>query len=91
LSDDDVYQIHEQDEVLSMWGPDPPPIRPQEALKQLTLAALGFVGVGFLIKEMLVPEMPAVRREYPYGGLVAELGGVPENKVRSVRTGVAEG
>lgn len=66
-----------------MWGPDPPPIRPQDALKQLTLAVLGFVGVGYMIKEMM-PDIPVVRRQYPYDGLVAELGGVAENKVSSM-------
>lgn len=69
-----------------MWGPDPPPLPPHEALKQFLLAAVGFIGVGILIKEKLVPEMPAVRRQYPHDGLVAELGGQQENKVRCVRT-----
>lgn len=73
-----------------MWGPDPPPLPPHEALKQLLLAAVGFIGVGILIKERLVPEMPAVRRQYPHDGLVAELGGLQENKVRSVWPQTAE-
>ncbi|KAF8737607.1 hypothetical protein AX14_012601 [Amanita brunnescens Koide BX004] len=77
--------LHEQEEVLSMWGPDPPPLPPQEALKQLLLAALGFATVGYLIKEN-VPEMPAVRRQYPHDGLVVELGGVPENKARGLES-----
>ncbi|KAK2463438.1 hypothetical protein APHAL10511_004524 [Amanita phalloides] len=67
--------LHEQEEVLSMWGPDPAPLPPQKALKQFLLAAAGFVGVGYFIKEKGVPEIPAVRREYPYEGLVVELGG----------------
>ena len=72
-------QLHEQDEVLSMWGPDPAPLPPQRALKQLIFAALGFAGVGYIIKEHLVPELPAVRRQYPFDGLATELGG--HNKV----------
>ncbi|KAF8638270.1 hypothetical protein AX17_002292 [Amanita inopinata Kibby_2008] len=74
--------LHEQDEVLSMWGPDPPPLPPQTALKQFLLATVGFVGVGYMIKDYLIPEMPAVRRQYPYDGLVTELGGLNENQAR---------
>lgn len=29
----------------------------------------------------LTPDIPVVRREYPYEGLVKELGGLEENKV----------
>jgi NADH dehydrogenase (ubiquinone) 1 beta subcomplex subunit 8 len=45
------------------------------------IAASGIVAVGFLIKYGLTPDMPAVRRQYPYDGLVKELGGLQENKV----------
>ena len=58
-----------------MWGPDPAPLPPQDALKQFIVAALGFVGVGYIIKEHLVPEAPAVRRQYPVDGLANEEGG----------------
>ncbi|KIL67527.1 hypothetical protein M378DRAFT_159340 [Amanita muscaria Koide BX008] len=75
--------LHEQDEVLSVWGPDPAPLPIAEARKQFILAALGFVGVGFFIKEYLTPEPPAVRRQYPFDGLVKELGGETENKARA--------
>jgi NADH dehydrogenase (ubiquinone) 1 beta subcomplex subunit 8 len=64
-----------------MWGPDIPPIAPHIALLQFTLASIGFVGFGFLVKHVLLPDIPAVRREYPFSGLVAELGGLEENKV----------
>ncbi|KAG1841669.1 Ndufb8, NADH dehydrogenase 19kDa subunit [Suillus subalutaceus] len=73
--------IQEYDEVLSMWGPDAPPVPPHKALFQLSLAISAFVGFGFLCKYMLVPERPTVPREYPYSGLVRELGGLEENKV----------
>jgi len=76
--------IHEYDEVLSMWGPDPPPVPPQKALFQLSLAISAFVGFGFLCNYALVPERPTVPREYPYSGLVRELGGLEENKAREV-------
>jgi NADH dehydrogenase (ubiquinone) 1 beta subcomplex subunit 8 len=68
-----------------MWGPDIPPnsISPYKALFHFVIAASGIVGVGFLIKS-LTPEMPAVRRQYPYDGLVKELGGLQENKVCSL-------
>jgi hypothetical protein len=64
-----------------VWGPDVSPIPPQKALFQLSLAALGFVGFGFFCKYALVPDRPAVPREYPFSGLVRELGGLEENKV----------
>jgi len=74
--------VPEYDEVLSMWGPDIAPVTPQTALYHFSLAVLGFVGVGTLIKYALTPEQIAVRREYPYSGLVTELGGLEENKAR---------
>jgi NADH dehydrogenase (ubiquinone) 1 beta subcomplex subunit 8 len=79
-----VHQLHEQDEVLSMWGPDIPPLSPYKALAQFSIAVVGFVGFGFLVKEVFTPDVPAVRREYPYSGLVTELGGIEENKVRKI-------
>ncbi|TFK33244.1 hypothetical protein BDQ12DRAFT_707398 [Crucibulum laeve] len=80
--------LHEQEEVLSMWGPDIPPgdITPQAALRQLALAFAGFAAFGLLVKYVLLPEPPAVRREYPYDGLVKELGGLEENKQRTEST-----
>lgn len=73
----------EYDEVLSMWGPDIAPVTPQTALKHFSIAVLGFVGAAAFIKYALVPDQVAVRREYPFSGLVTELGGLEENKVRS--------
>lgn len=64
-----------------MWGPDVSVVDPYKALFQFSLAALGFVGFGFLCKYALVPDRPAVPREYPFSGLVTELGGLEENKV----------
>jgi hypothetical protein len=37
-----------------------------------------------------VPERPAAPRSYPYGGLVAELGGLDENKVCSETSFIEE-
>ncbi|KAF7424194.1 hypothetical protein PC9H_009498 [Pleurotus ostreatus] len=73
--------LHDKDEILSMWGPDIPPIEPSRALFQFTLVALGFVTFG-LIAKYNVPEMPSIRREYPFSGLVTELGGLEDNKAR---------
>jgi NADH dehydrogenase (ubiquinone) 1 beta subcomplex subunit 8 len=64
-----------------MWGPDISPVPPQEALYQLSLVALGFISFGFFCKYALVPDRPAVPREYPFSGLIRELGGLEENKV----------
>jgi NADH dehydrogenase (ubiquinone) 1 beta subcomplex subunit 8 len=65
-----------------MWGPDIPPnsISPYTALWHFVIAASGIIGAGFLIKA-IGPDPPAVRRQYPYDGLVKELGGLQENKV----------
>ncbi|KIM73269.1 hypothetical protein PILCRDRAFT_829284 [Piloderma croceum F 1598] len=74
--------IPEYDEVLSMWGPDVPPVPPHIALYQFSLVAFGFIGFGFFCKYALVPDKPAVPREYPFSGLITELGGLEENKAR---------
>ena len=64
-----------------MWAPDPPVIPPSLALRQFALAWAGIAGLGYVIY-LTVPERPAVPREYPYGGLIKELGGLEINKVR---------
>jgi len=73
--------LHEQEEVLSMWGPDPASIPIEDARRQFLMAVAGFIAFGFLVKA-IIPEPPAIRREYPFDGLVKELGGVEENKAR---------
>ena len=73
--------MHEEDEVLSMWGPDISVVPPRTALFQFTLAVLGFVGFGFFVNS-IVPDRPAVPRQYPFSGLITELGGMEENRVR---------
>lgn len=75
--------LHEEDELLSMWGPDVPPLPPSTALRDLLIATSVFVGFGFLVKYALLQEPPVIRREYPFNGLVSELGGLEENKARS--------
>ncbi|KAF8150788.1 hypothetical protein B0H34DRAFT_801714 [Crassisporium funariophilum] len=75
--------LHEQEEVLSMWGPDPAPIPVNVALRQFMVATIGFVAFGFLVKEIITQDPPAIRREYPYDGLAKELGGLEENKARA--------
>lgn len=63
-----------------MWGPDVPPVAPSVARRHLALAALGFVGFGLTVRYVIMPDAPMVRREYPFSGLVTELGGLDENK-----------
>ncbi|KAG5651943.1 hypothetical protein H0H81_006885 [Sphagnurus paluster] len=75
--------LHEEDEVLSMWGPDVPPVPPSTATLHFAIAASLFVGFGFLAKNVLQQDAPAIRREYPFSGLVTELGGLEENKART--------
>ena len=67
-----------------MWGPDVPHVDPNIALRHFTIVASGFVTFALMCKYILTPEMPAIRREYPFDGLVKELGGLEENKVRPV-------
>lgn len=74
-------QLHEQEELYSMWGPDAPHVPPPTALLHFTIATLGFVTFGFACKYILIPERPSIPRQYPYDGLVKELGGIEENKV----------
>ena len=64
-----------------MWGPDAPVAPPPTALRHFTIAFSGFAAI-FVFLYYAQPEMPAVRRDYPFGGLVKELGGLDANKVR---------
>lgn len=64
-----------------MWGPDAAPLPPNVALRWFSIAVAGFVSFGFLAKYALVPDRPAIPREYPFSGLVTELGGLEENQV----------
>ena len=64
-----------------MWGPDPPNIPERRALFQFGVAAAVFGGI-MLFAYKAIPERQAVPRQYPYEGLVKELGGLEENKVR---------
>ena len=76
-------QLHEKDEMFSMWGPDPPRTAPHKALFQFTIAASLFGGI-MLFAHAATPAKPVVDRQYPYDGLKEELGGLEENKVRRV-------
>jgi NADH dehydrogenase (ubiquinone) 1 beta subcomplex subunit 8 len=73
--------MHEHEEKYSMWGPDIPHVDPATALRHFTIAASGFVAFGLLCNYALVPERPAIPRQFPFDGLVKELGGLEENKV----------
>ena len=63
-----------------MWGPDVPVVPPPTAARWFSISVLGFVIFGVFCN-YAHPEIPAVRREYPFAGLVSELGGYEENKV----------
>lgn len=68
--------------MLDMWGPDVSNISGRSALKQLAVVSLGLGGFGYLVYKYH-PKSPAVPREYPFDGLVKELGGLEENKVHT--------
>ncbi|KAF8262102.1 Ndufb8, NADH dehydrogenase 19kDa subunit [Lactarius quietus] len=72
--------MHEREELYSMWGPDIPHVAPATALNHFAIAFSGFVAFGFLCNYVLTPDRPAVPRQYPFNGLVRELGGIEENK-----------
>ncbi|KAI0264474.1 Ndufb8, NADH dehydrogenase 19kDa subunit [Gloeopeniophorella convolvens] len=72
--------MHEREEMYSMWGPDAPHVPPSTALNHFAIALTGFVTFGLLCRYALVPDRPAVPRQYPFNGLVKELGGLEENK-----------
>ncbi|KAH9838272.1 uncharacterized protein C8Q71DRAFT_806993 [Rhodofomes roseus] len=74
--------LHERDEILSMWGPDAPTVPPSTALRHFIIAFSGIAAFGVFCKYTLVPARPAVPREYPFSGLVTELGGLEVNKAR---------
>ena len=65
-----------------MWGPDVPVVDPQIAMRHFAIAVASFISFGFFVKYVLTQDPPAVRREYPYNGLIRELGGQEETKVR---------
>ncbi|KAI1796854.1 hypothetical protein LXA43DRAFT_969460 [Ganoderma leucocontextum] len=73
--------LHEQEEIVSMWGPDVPVVPPQTAARWFSIAVLGFVGLGVIVNYAPF-EIPAVRREYPFSGLVSELGSLEANTAR---------
>jgi len=75
--------MHEREELYSMWGPDIPHVAPATALRQSTIAVSGFVAFGLLCNYALVPERPAISRQFPFDGLVKELGGLEENKANA--------
>ena len=77
-----VFQYHENEDILGMWGPDAAPLPPNVALRWFSIAVASFVSFGFLAKYALVADRPAIPREYPFFGLVTELGGLEENQVR---------
>ncbi|KAJ7030441.1 hypothetical protein C8F04DRAFT_1263965 [Mycena alexandri] len=71
--------LHHHEEINSMWGPDIPVTPPHIALRQFGIAAGCFVAAGLFIRAFLVPDRPAIPREYPFNGLETELGGHKAN------------
>jgi NADH dehydrogenase (ubiquinone) 1 beta subcomplex subunit 8 len=75
-------QLHEQEELYSMYGPDVPHVDPGTALRHFCIAFGGLALFGVGCKYLFTPDIPAVRREYPYDGLTKEMGGLGDNAVR---------
>lgn len=65
--------MHEQEDALSMWAPEPTAISGTNSLLQLTFA-FACVGAFAYALYLIKPEPTFVPRTYPYNGLSAELG-----------------
>jgi len=73
--------LPEEHEALSVWSYDHYPMSGGEAVKQLSVAVAVFcVLLGAIYAAR--PEIPAIRRQYPFSGLIRELGDIEENKAR---------
>jgi len=75
--------MHEEHDLLDMWSPDVSTVPPRTALRQVAMACLGFIGIGYIIYKF-TPESPVVPRQYPFNGLVKELGGLEVNKAQEL-------
>jgi len=72
--------IHEEDDALNMWSPDaPPPVEPSKGLLQFTAVSIAIAAFAYYVYHN-VPERSSIPREYPFSGLVKELGGIEANK-----------
>lgn len=69
-----TYQVHEEEDALSMWSPDQHRIQAGQASLMLAgmLALVG--GFAYYVTEHR-PQRKATARDYPYNGLEKELGG----------------
>ncbi|KAI0034231.1 hypothetical protein K488DRAFT_77386 [Vararia minispora EC-137] len=76
---------HEREEMYSMWGPDVPHVEPKTALRHFIIATGLFVTFGFACSYLLTPVRDAIPREYPFDGLVREMGGLGDNAQRTER------
>lgn len=68
-----------------MWGPDIPAVPAETAIRDFGVVVLAFIGFGFLVKYVLTPEVPVVRREYPFSGLTTALGGPDDSNMVRIR------
>lgn len=75
-------KLHENEELLSVWGPDVAPLPPRTAARWLGIAVATFAAIMGATYAM-TPARNAIAKDYPYSGLVTELGGVEENQVCS--------
>ncbi|KAL1738661.1 hypothetical protein HDZ31DRAFT_78183 [Schizophyllum fasciatum] len=76
-------QMHEQEELVSMWGPDIPVIDPSVALRHFTIAFSIFAGI-YALSCAASPQIPAIRREYPHDGLKNAFGGYDQARPESI-------
>lgn len=84
-----ILKLPEEQEVLSVWAYDHYPMSTSSAARQLAVAIAAF-GLLFVGLAKIAPERPSIPRQYPRSGLVTELGGMEENKVRYIAIHFAE-
>lgn len=73
--------LHQNYDLLDGWSPDRFDLVPDStAVKNNLYFATGVVSFLGLIYFFFYPERPAIKRDYPHGGLYKALGGTEETK-----------
>ncbi|KAL7752201.1 hypothetical protein RI367_002246 [Sorochytrium milnesiophthora] len=76
--------LGEQDDILSMMGPEMSPYPPGKATRELSVffVLMGAVGYAVYLSDP-ASQNPAAPRTFPFNGLVEELGGNPKHAART--------
>ncbi|KAI9297421.1 hypothetical protein K502DRAFT_287968 [Neoconidiobolus thromboides FSU 785] len=74
--------LNQQDEILTVWGPDQYELPAGRALFELACVG-GFIATAAYFYSFVAPESPAVPRSYPFNGLREELGNDANSKTNT--------